>query len=131
MIHSLTNKLLAVHDLDIGVFRFYPNLVVSEIREGTVVTFEKALPLFSLGLEYYDVNTSLVYISDRKNSYSIDPTLHMEAKEIFANLIGYGVVAYNEMSRKIAALEQKFVACPMAVFNSLDEAESWAQSLLK
>ncbi|NAS10806.1 hypothetical protein [Poritiphilus flavus] len=131
MIHSLTNNLLAVHELDIGVFRFYPNLVISEIKEGTVVTFEKALPLFSIGMEYYDMDTSLVYISDRKNSYSIDPTLHMEAKEIFSNLIGYGVVAYNEMSRKIAALEQKFVACPMGVFNSLDEAKIWAQDLLK
>ena len=130
MIHSPTNELLAIHELDIGRFYFYPNLVVSEVKEGVIVTFEKALPLFSIGLEYYPPDTPLVYLSDRKNSYSIDPTLHIEAKEIFSNLLGYGVIAYNELNRKIASIEQKFVKCPFEIFTNLPEATVWAQNLL-
>ncbi len=130
MVHPPTDKLLAVHELEIGRFYFYPHLVVSEIEEGVIVTFDNALSLFSIGLETYSLDEPLVYLSNRKNSYSIDPTLHIEAKEMFSNLLGYGVVAYNEVTRKIAAIEQQFVSCPLHTFDSLPEAWQWAQDLL-
>ena len=130
MVHHPTDKLIATLELDIGIFRFYPNLVISEMKEGVAVNFDNCLPIFMQGLEYYTVDTPLVYISNRKNSYSFDPTLHLEVKTIFSNLKGYGVVIYNEMSHRIARLEQNFMDCPVRIFYDLDEAKSWAKELL-
>ena len=131
MIDPPTETLISTLDLDIGIFRFYPNLVISEIKEGVTVTFDNSLPVFIKGLEHYTVNTPLVYISNRINSYSFDPTLHMEAKAIFSNLRGFGVVVYDEMNLRIAQLEQKFMDCPVNLFYSLDEAKEWARSVLE
>ena len=130
MIHSLTNNQLGTLELDIGFFRFYPNLVISEMKEGVVVNFDNCLPLFIKGLEYYTADTALIYISNRINSYSFDPTLHLEAKTVYNNLKGYAVVVYDEMNYRIALLEQNFMDCPVNIFNSLEAAENWASSLL-
>ncbi|MBT8184091.1 MAG: hypothetical protein KJN76_04570 [Eudoraea sp.] len=131
MISSLTDNLIGTMELDIGVFRFYPNLVISEMKEGVVVNFDNCLPLFVKGLEYYTVDTPLIYISNRINSYSFDPTLHLEAKAIYSNLYGYGVVVYDDMNYRIAQLEQNFMDCPVKIFYSLEEAKTWASKLLK
>lgn len=130
MISSPTDSLLASLDLDIGTFRFYPNLVISEIREGAIVDFDKMLPVFVRGQEFYTSDTPFVYISDRKNSYSFDPTLHLETRKMFENLGGYGVVVYDEVNRRIAILEQNFMKCPVKIFSSLDDAKKWARNLV-
>jgi hypothetical protein len=130
MIPKTTDTLLGTLELDIGVFQFYPSMVISEMKEGVVVNFDNCLPIFVKGLEYYTQETPLVYISNRINSYSFDPTLHLEAKTVFSNLRGYGVVIYDEMNMRIAQLEQKFLDCPHSVFNSLDDAKSWALTIL-
>ena len=118
-------------ELDIGTFQFYPNLVISEMKEGVVVNFDKCLPLFIHGLEHYKHEKRLIYISNRINSYSIDPTLHLEAKSIYRNLYGYGVVVYDEMNYRIAQLEENFMNCPVNIFYSLDDAKAWAQHLIE
>ena len=126
MIHPLTDKLIGTMELDIGSFRFYPNLVISEMKEGVVVNFDNCLPLFIKGLEFYSVDTPLIYISNRINSYSFDPTLHLEAKAIYSKLNGYAVVVYDEMNYRIALLEQNFMECPVNIFYGLEEAKRWA-----
>ena len=130
MIHPLTDKLIGTMELDIGLFRFYPNLVISEMKEGVVVNFDNCLPIFIKGLEFYTQDTPLIYISNRINSYSFDPTLHLEAKTIYSNLKGYAVVVYDEMNYRIALLEQNFMDCPVHIFHSLEEAKIWALCLL-
>lgn len=117
-------------ELDIGLFFFYPNMVVSQMNEGVSVNFDNVLPVFLKGLQYYTPETPLVYISNRINSYSFDPTIHLEAREVFSNLKGYGVVVYDDMNLRIAQLEQEFISCPLQIFHSLEEARNWGQQLL-
>jgi hypothetical protein len=131
VIDPLTENLIGTMKLDIGLFRFYPNLIISEMKEGVVVNFDNCLPLFVKGLEFYTVDTPLIYISNRINSYSFDPTLHIEAKAIYSNLYGYGVVVYDEMNYRIAQLEQNFMDCPVNIFYDLKEAKAWASGLLQ
>ncbi len=130
VVHSPTETLIGTLELDIGTTRFYQNLVISEMKEGAVVNFDNCLPIFTKALEYYTLDTPVVYISNRINSYSFDPTLHLEAKAIFTNLRGYGVVVYNDMNYKIALLEQQFMDCPVNIFSSFEEACEWAQDIL-
>jgi hypothetical protein len=100
------------------------------MNEGVTVNFDNILPVFLKCLQHYTVSTPLVYISDRVNSYSFDPTLHIEAKDIFANLKGYGVVVYDDMNLRIAQLEQGFISWPLHIFRSLEDATTWANQLL-
>ncbi len=125
-----TDKLMVTLELDIGLFFFYPNMVVSQMNEGVTVNFDNVLPVLLKGLQYYSADTPLVYISNRINSYSFDPTIHLEAREVFSNLKGYGVVVYDDMNLRIAQLEQEFINYPIRIFHSLEEARNWGQQLL-
>lgn len=130
MIPLRTDKLKVTLELDIGLFYFYPNMVISRMKEGVTVNFDNVLPVLLKGLQYYTADTPLVYISNRVNSYSFDPTIHLEAREVYSNLKGYGVVVYDKMNLRIAKLEQGFVSCPLHIFHSLEEAKTWAHQLL-
>ena len=86
--HGLKETLIKKYDLDIGSFYFYRNFVIGEIKEGIITTHENSKELFKLGKEYYGLTTPFVYISNRVNSYSFDPTGHYKSMKIFPNLKG-------------------------------------------
>lgn len=123
-------QFIAEHELDFGRFRFYKNLIIGEIFEGARMNFDKALPLLAIAALYYSEEKPLVYLSDRKTSYSLDPTMHREINKLFPFLLGYGVIVYNDLNVQVAELEQRFLCCPSGVFHSLDEALAWAQELI-
>ena len=123
---ALTTEHIETLDFGFGTFRFYRRLVIGEIREGIVINADHALELMSYGFEYYKEAPSIVYISDRKHSYSIDPTMHLETGRIFPKLAGYGIVCYNDLNVRVARLEQRFLPYPSRIFRSLDKAIHWA-----
>ena len=124
-------QFIADHELDFGRFRFYKNLVIGEIFEGAKMDFDKALPLLAIAALYYSEENPVVYLSDRKTSYSLDPTMHREIFKLFPFFLGYGVIAYNDLNFKVAGLEQRFLLCPSGVFRSMDEALAWAAGLIE
>ncbi|WP_445386199.1 hypothetical protein ACT6NV_05195 [Robiginitalea sp. IMCC44478] len=128
--HSFDISYITEHKLEIGVFKFYNNLVIGEVKEGVQITLDNALPLLALGIEYYNKDKPVVYLSNRKYSYSFDPTMHFEVSKLFPYLKGYGVVTYDELNFRVAGLEQRFLSCPSGVFHSMDEAMNWAWELL-
>ena len=127
---ELETTFLAEHRLAIGTFRFYHNLVIGRIDEGQQVTLDSALPVIAIGIEFYNRKRPAVYLSDRQHSYSMDPTLHLEAHKLFPFLLGYGVVAYNDINRRVAELEQQFVPCPSGIFDSMDAGLAWTMQLI-
>lgn len=128
--HLLENSYLKTHELEIGTFRFYDSVIIGQIREGMQVTLDDALPLLALGWEQYR-NRPVVYISDRKYSYSLDPTMHFETKKLVPYLSGYAWVVYNRLNEQNARLEARFLDCPTQICSSLDAAIAWAGDLLK
>ncbi len=127
---DLETSFLAEHQLKFGTFRFYRNLVIGRINEGEQVSLDSTLPLIAIGIELYSEKRPAVYLSDRIYSYSMDPTLHLEAHKLFPFLLGYGVIAYNELNYRVARLEQRFIPCPCGIFRSMDEALSWSWQLI-
>ncbi len=121
---------LTTHELDLGTFHFYDQVVIGEIREGKSVNLDTALPLLALGYEFYK-NKPAVYISNRKHSYSLDPTMHYETLKLVPYLAGYAWVVYNDINEKNARLEARFLQCPNAVHRSMDTAVAWAYELLR
>lgn len=118
------------HELEIGTFRFYEDVVIGQIRQGKQITLDDALPLFALAWEHYR-DKSVVYISDRKYSYSLDPTMHFETKKLLPFVAGYAWVVYNPIAERASRLEQRFLDFPTAVFRSMDPALEWAWKILQ
>ncbi len=130
MTREINKKLIKKHVLDIGSVYFYENFVVTEVKEGIVFNFEKAAELFRLGKHYYGNKTPFVYISNRINSYSFEPTAHIKSKELFPNLKGVAVVIHNPVSNKIAELEKAFLSKPTEIFYNLESAIDWVEKLI-
>lgn len=130
MTSSLNLELIKKHDLEVGSFYFYKNHIVAEVNEGIAFTFEKAFQVLELGKAYYGNTTPFVYISNRVNSYSFNPTAHYKTQTIFPNLKGYAVVTYDEVNKEIAELEQTFLHKPVAIFHQLEHALKWVEEMI-
>ncbi|WP_298544067.1 hypothetical protein [uncultured Aquimarina sp.] len=127
---SFHKKLTNRHELSIGVFYFHKNFVISEINEGVILTYENTSELIKLGKTYYGDKTPFIYIANRINSYSFQPTNHFKTNEQFPNVKGYAVVTYNAIGSKIAELEKSFLKIPTRTFHKLDDAIKWVDTLV-
>ncbi|MFH6602880.1 hypothetical protein ACEZ3G_05285 [Maribacter algicola] len=123
-------KLILEHRLDIGRFLFYTNMVIGEFDEGIHVTKRNAAKAIEIALQLYGGRTSIVYISHRLNSYSMDPVGYGEIVKMFPNFIGFAVVSRNRYRRMLAAIEKLFIKKPVGVFYDLEAAFTWAEDLL-
>ncbi|SEL82426.1 hypothetical protein SAMN04487910_3368 [Aquimarina amphilecti] len=130
MLPNNSNNFIRTHELDIGSFHFHKNYLISEMSEGASVDYDKATKLFLLAKEYYGTNIPFVYITNRINSYSFEPTTHFKSAKLFPNLKGYGVVTYDAINNKIAALEQSFLNVPTKIFDNLKDAILWVDELI-
>lgn len=130
MSQKINEQLIQKYKLDIRVVYFYKNYVVTEIKEGIILNFQKASELFILGKEYYGNKIPFVYTSNRIHSYSFESTAHFKSTKMFPNLKGDAVVTYNTISNEIAEMELAFLNKPVNIFNSLDEAIVWVEQLI-
>ncbi|MGB3151325.1 MAG: STAS/SEC14 domain-containing protein [Maribacter sp.] len=130
MDYKINKKLIRKHHLDVGSFSYYENYMISEVNEGLAFDFQKAAEMLKLTKVYYGNTTPFVYISNRKNSYSFNPTSHFKTGQMFPNLKGYAVVTYDTMNRDIAEMEKSFLASPVRIFDNLDDAIDWVAELI-
>ncbi|WP_394747776.1 STAS/SEC14 domain-containing protein [Spongiimicrobium salis] len=127
---KIDKTLLKEHQLDIGTIRFYKNYMIVEVKEGIAFSFENATELLALSKAYYSNTTPFVYISNRINSYSFNPTSHFKTVPMFPNLKGYAVVTYDAMSQDIAQMEQTFLHAPVQIFTQLEDAVAWVSQCI-
>lgn len=107
-----------------GVIYFFNEFAVTEINEGEIFSSESSKELTKLIFDYYGTNTNLRIISNRVNNYSVEPTYWFDFyKNKNANALkNVSFVYYNELAHSNAKLEQTFIKCKTACFNSLQEA---------
>ncbi|GAB5473467.1 MAG: hypothetical protein Mars2KO_15660 [Maribacter sp.] len=130
-IADLKQQPVAEHKLDLGRFVFYKNISISEVSEGTHVTFEKVADMLRIAENVYGNDTPFVYISNRIHSYSIDPLGYYEAIKLFPNLKAYAIVSQNNRRRTLAVLEKLFMKKPIRVFDDLEKAYEWAAQIIE
>ena len=130
MASKINKTLIRRHDLEIGSIYFYENFVVVEIKEGIALDFDNATEMLKLAKIYYGNTTPFVYITNRKNSYSFNPTAHFKTAPLFPNLKGYAVVSYDLINRDIAEMEKTFLNAPVKIFDNLDSAIDWVAELI-
>jgi len=127
------NELIDLETIDkIGTFYFYDNFMISEINEGVAVSFELVMEMTNnFTKKIYSKNKPFVFITNRINSYSVDPTIHLKTKEILPNTKGFAVITYDDMNKEIAKLEQFFLEIPTVIVNSVEEAVNWANEIIE
>jgi len=110
----------------IGRFIFYPNIVVGEVNEGVHATYENAKETFQLGEEIYGKDNEFIYISNRINSYSVDPIWFFKAKKKFPNCKGFVLVTDRKGRDKFARIEKLFLKINLVMKDDLRSAITWA-----
>ncbi|MFB9056571.1 hypothetical protein ACFFU9_07405 [Mariniflexile ostreae] len=117
-----------------GIFYFFETFVISEIHEGIHFDLEMIDIISQDILKFYD-NTGLnnprklVYITNKVNSYSINPNfwLQMEDKYGFSHI--RIIVFYTNWAYTNIAIERMFSKAKIKCYHSLDEAIKWTLSL--
>ncbi|MGY3792920.1 hypothetical protein [Aquimarina sp. 433] len=129
---SLKDRLLQKHIVNgVGVFYYYNNFMVSEIDQGAKIELDIVLKISDeFTKKYYSFDNPFVYIANRIHSYSLQPTVHFEAKKHLPYVKGYAVVTYDAINTKIATLEQSFLEVPTKVFDNLKDAVHWSDQLI-
>jgi hypothetical protein len=130
MASKINRTLVKKYHLEVGAFYFYENFLVSEVNAGVAFTLENAKEMLELAKMHFGKKIPFVYIANRKNSYSFNPTAHFKTAAMFPNLKGYGVVIYDSMNLEIAQMEQSFFNKPVNIFKSLEDAINWVDELI-
>lgn len=112
-----------------GRFYLFDNFVVSELNEGIHFDWAKIQDASAEFISHYGYNISIAYISNRINSYSIDPHLWTNFNREFGFIVASAVVVYDNISYMNATLEKQFSGKSLKRCSSLEEAIHWVQNL--
>lgn len=113
---------------DFGELHIYDFYVVVIINEGLTV-FPKHNTILINVVDTYFHNKEFVYISHRINSYAVDPSSYLETSKI-KNLKGFAVVSKDFKAKSNVEVEKLFLNKPLESFDDLNDAVSWAKSIL-
>lgn len=111
---------------NLGEFEFYKGYFVGRIYEGVNADETHVEALSSLIRKYY-AGAPVIYISDRVNSYSLDPIA--TKKLIKINNIKYALIIMHKESQKASLPVEKMLInnVVMKSFDSIELAKAWAE----
>ncbi|MHA7060071.1 hypothetical protein ACWGOQ_0022780 [Aquimarina sp. M1] len=116
------------YNLDYCELFILENLIVKQIKEGEIISSKHITELEKI-IEKHFKNDTLIYLSNRTFSYSVDPLVYKEASKI-KNLLGIGIIVSNDNTIENAKFEGKFYEKDFEVFRHFDNAVSWAKKIL-
>ncbi len=111
--------------LDFGKIIFEDNILIAELNEGILLDVEENRKLLEIGRKTFN-NDSYGYISNRVNSYGVNPMVYLEAAST-PTLKAIAVVTTNPVCRENTILERQFYKNnnSFEVFQTLEEAINW------
>ncbi|WP_273567509.1 STAS/SEC14 domain-containing protein [Maribacter halichondriae] len=117
------------YQLDIGVIQVFENYMVAIFEEGATLTLERAYQIIGIS-EIHFREKNFGYISLRKNSYAIDPTIYSYLREL-DNLKALAIVSVKEIDMHNFKIEKLFYKKPMKFFIEFDNALAWVKQRVK
>ncbi|MGE5943982.1 MAG: hypothetical protein ACM31G_06550 [Flavobacteriales bacterium] len=108
-----------------GDFYFCEKFFVAEVHEGVHFEWEMIKKVMDKLLEFYGSGIKLGYISNRMNSYSINPQTWMKVDKEYNIIVACAIVTYSNISFMNATLEKRFYKKSIKRCLSLDEAINW------
>ncbi len=117
------------YQLEIGKVQVYDNYMVSIFNEGATLTLERAFQIIGIS-EIHFRDKDFGYISLRKNSYAIDPTVYTYVREM-ENLKAFAIVSMKEMDMHNFKIEKLFYKKQMKFFIEYNNALVWVKRRVK
>ena len=114
--------------LPFGNFYLFRNFVVSELNEGVHFDWKKVKIISDIMLNHYGDSYNLVYLSNRINSYSIEPQSWLKFDEKYHLVKSTGIIAYDNRGGLSVVLERLFSKSSIKKFRSLKKGMEWASS---
>lgn len=111
--------------LEIGTVKVYDNYMVATFNEGSTVTLERAYQVIGIS-EIHFRDRPFGFISFRKNSYALDPTIYAYVREL-ENLKAFAIVSVKEMDMHNFSIEKMFYKKPMKFFIDYNNALAWVK----
>lgn len=126
-----TKKTIIVkeYQLEIGTVQVFDNYMVSVFEEGATLTLERAYQILGIA-EIHFRDKDFGYISLRKNSYAIDPTVYTYIRGL-VNLKAFAIVSVKEIDMHNFKIEKLFYKKHMKFFIEFDNALAWVKRRIK
>ncbi|AUP77475.1 hypothetical protein [Flavivirga eckloniae] len=116
--------------MSFGNFFLFEKFIISELGDGVHIDWPKIKTVTNEVLDFYGENAKIGYISNRINSYSIDPCIWTKVyKKYNKRMVGGSIVSYNRMMCMNASFEKMFSRFNIKVSLSLNEALNWVTDL--
>lgn len=103
------------------------NIIIAEINEGVVLNQDMSDDIIYFSSVVFK-NNPFVYITNRINSYAVDPIIYKGVSQV-ETLKGFAVVS-TTLSARNAEIERLFLNKPFEIFSDLEEAKLWAIQIL-
>lgn len=113
---------------DFCQMEIYDNHIITTINEGVHITIDNNQILIDVAKKYFDV-CDFVYISNRINSYSVDPKVYYHTIKV-KNLRGFAIVSNNPKAIGNAKIEKLFYNKDYKIFSDIKDALAWTNELL-
>jgi hypothetical protein len=107
----------------------YDHYLVVVVKEGIHIVPKHNDVLIEVANTHF-FDKPFIYITNRINSYSVDPKIYLETAKI-ENLKGFAVVSNNYQAKVNAQIEQLFFTKPFEIFTTTEEAFNWADDTIK
>ncbi len=120
--------MIASFDFSFCRAEIHKDYVLTVMTEGITV-IPKYNELLMMVAEQYYKNKPFVYISNRINSYSVDPSIHLEMNKI-PNLIGFAVISNNPIQKMQTKLEKSLFKKEYKLFNTMKSAIDWKNMII-
>lgn len=117
------------YQLEVGKIQVFENYMVSIFEEGATLTLERVYQILGIA-EIHFRNKDFGYISLRKNSYAIDPTVYTYLRSL-DNLKAFAIVSIKEIDMHNFKIEKLFYKKPMKFFIQFDNALAWVKRRVK
>ena len=115
-------------NLPFGNYYFFDTFLIAEINDGIHFDWEKAELTIQEILKFYGKDARIGYISNRTNNYSIDPQNWIKSQQDYNFMIASAIVAYEDISYKVATLEKHFSKKKLKRCHSIEEAITWIEA---
>ena len=120
-----------IHYYDIGhaeVFVF-DHFIIKQVKEGQSSDLLNTSDMEVIIKEHFE-NKNMAYISNRANSYSVNPLVYKDIEKI-SNLVAIAVVSNSRSMKLSAKYESKFYSKPFEVFDNLNDAVQWVSAVIE
>ena len=116
-------------ELPFGTFYFCEKIFISELNEGIHFSWKMIKKVIDEIYKFYGSKPNLGYISNRINSYSMDPRSWDRVHNKYDFIIASAIVSYNNLTFMNATLEKHFSSKSIKRCEHLSEATDWILNL--